>query len=914
MSLVARIRSWFRAAGHRSRLEREMDEELAFHVDRHAQELIRSGVGPDEAARRARIELGNTAVQKERMRASLGLRLWDDLRADLRYAGRMLAKSPGFTALAIGSLALGIGANTAIFSLARQVLFDRLAVPHPEQLVLFRWVAPHNKIVHDLWGVEDTLPGGLQTSTSFPYPVYEQLRRENRTLGDLFAFKDLSQISATVGGQTVAVRAQMVSGNYYRALGVEPALGRAIQPSDDAVPGSGAVAVISNGFWTRYFGRSSSVIGRTIDLNGKPVTIIGVNPPDFTGASDPHLSPDVFFPFSMQPVLRPRREGSELDDPNYWWMQIMARRKPGTPAQSAQSAFNVLFHAMMKTTAYAEKGEAIPRIVLADGSRGLNTSAGGLARPMFVLLALAGLVLLLACANIANLLLARSEARQHEMGMRLALGAGRGRILRQVLTESLLLSLLGGAAGLALGYVGRNVLPGLISPPWEPAVFNGRFDWGVFAFTAGIAILTGLLFGIAPAWRAMQAETGTDLKNRAQTVTHRRKGFAGKAIVAFQVALSMLLVVGAALFMRTLANLDSVDPGFRTDHLVLFSIHLPRTQYPPPTDVALFRSIEEKLNTLPGVESATLSNVPLVAGNTSIDGFNLQDAPPDHRSHDAWDNSVGQTFFETMGIPILAGRGFDSSDTPTSTKVAVINQALAHEYFPHSDPIGRSFHGYYFVSKMPFRIVGVCGNTRYNNLRQQPPPTYYVLYSQLPRSDGEMTYEVRTRIQPAALVPELRKAVQSVDRNVPLIGIRTQAEQIDETIRQERLLSGLTAAFALLALVLACIGIYGLMAYAVAQRTNEIGIRLALGAQAGQIMRMVLSEASRLAAIGVGAGLAAALLLTQYLRSMLYGLKPDDPLTLAMAALLLLAIALLAGFIPARAAASVDPMRALRHE
>ncbi len=934
MSLFSLIKSWLRASISRSRLEREMDEELGFHLESYAQELARRGMTPEEAARRARIELGSTVVQKEKMRTSLGLHLWDDLRADLRYAVRMLAKSPGFTVVAVGSLALGIGANTAIFILASQVLFDRLAVPHSEQLTLFRWVAPlHNNIVHRVSGEWDVTSGGLRTSTAFPYPFYEQLRRESRTSDDLFAFRNEDRMSATIGNQAVAVQAQMVSGNYYQALGVQPALGRAILPPDDGAPGSGAVAVISDGFWTRYFGRSPSVIGRTIHLNGKPMTIIGINPPGFTGAADAHLSPDVFFPFSMQPVLLPQREGSELDDSAYWWIEIMGRIPSHASQATAQAELETLFQSWLHANAGQEnrtpganadddhahsrtgpKNEAFPHLVLADGSHGLNTSASALTKPTYVLLALMGLVLLLACANIANLLLARSEARQHEMGVRLALGAGRARIFRQLLTESLLLSLLGGIAGLVLGYLGRNVLPGLVSSPWEPAVFHGRFDGRVFAFTAAISVLTGLLFGIAPAWRATQRETGAELKDHAQTVTHRRKGFAGKTIVAFQVALSTLLVVGAALFGRTLLNLDSVDPGFRTDHLVLFRIQLPRSEYPPPADVELFRNVEEKLNAVPGVESATLSNNALLADNTSIDDFIREDLPPDNKPHSAWDTSVGQSFFQTMGIPILAGRGFDGSDTPTSVKVAVINQALAREYFPDSNPIGKSFHGYYFVDQVPFRIVGICHNTRFHNLRQQPPPTYYVLYSQLPRSDGEMTYEVRTRIQPAALVPGLQQAVRSIDKNLPLIDVRTQAEQIDDTIQQEKLLSWLTAAFGMLALVLACIGIYGLMAYTVAQRTSEIGIRLALGAQAGQVMRMILSETLLLTAAGILAGTAVMLLLTRSLQSMLYGLSPDDPLTYVLSGLTLVVVALLAGFVPARAAARVNPIQALRHE
>lgn len=930
MRLLVRFRSWLRAASSRSRLEREMDDELAFHLESRAQDLIRSGVAPEEAARQARIELGGVTSQKENMRASLGLRLWDDLRADLRYALRMLAKSPGFTAIAIGSLALGIGANTAIFSMANHVLLKRLAVPHPQQLVLFHWIAPRGNVVHYTWGDWDETPGGELTSTSFPYPAYQQLRESNKALEDIFAFKDVERLTLTARGTASVVHGEMVSGNYYALLGVRPALGRAILPSDDGAPGTGAVAVISDGLWTRVFGRSPKVVGKTVLLNSKPVTIVGVNPPDFTGAASAILSPDVFLPFSMQPLIVPKGDSSLLSDSDFWWVQMMARVQPGTSAAGAQAALDTSFQAWMHASlkpAHMDnldgashvhstgRQEVFPHLVLADGSRGLNEQAKDLTKPVYLLMVLAGLVLLLACANIANLLLARSEARQHEMSVRMALGAGRRRVLRQVFTESLLLSLLGGAAGFAVGYLGRNLIPGLLSAPWEQGAFRSPFDWRVFAFTASVAVAAGVLFGIAPALRASGRQSGVELKDTAHTATKRRKGYTGKTIVVIQIALSSVLLAGAALFARTLVNLDRVDPGFRTDHLVLFSIDLPKAQYQAPKDVQTFHAIEEKLNAVPGVERATLSDTALISGGVNTDDFIRLDAPPvPGRKSSAYDLSVGQTFFQTMGIPMVEGRGFEAIDTPTSQRVAVINQALARKYFPDTNPIGKEFHGYYFIDKVPFRIVGVSRDTRYNTLRQQPPPTYYVLYSQLPHSMGEMTYEVRTRIQPAAIVPLLRKAVESVSRDIPLIDVRTQAEQIDESIGQERLMAGITMAFGLLALVLACIGIYGLMAYTVARRTNEIGIRLALGAQVRQVMGMVIREALWLAVLGIAAGIAAALLLTRSLESMLFGLKADDPLTYAVTGLLLIGVAVLASFVPARAAARVNPLEALRRE
>ncbi len=906
----ARLHSWLRAVTFRSRLEDAMDEELKFHLESYVEDLVKRGTPREAAERQARIEFGGIAVHKEEMRASLGLRLWDDLRADLRYALRMLWKSPGFTAIAVGSLALGIGANTAIFTLAKGVLLDQLHVPHPEQLLLFHWIAPENNIVHHEWGDEATTQGQT-TSTSFPYPVYRQLRAQNQVLQDLFGFKGVGRLTATVDGDASVVQGEMVSGNYYQALGVQTALGRPIEPVDDATPGSGAVVVISDGYWTKRFARSPGAIGKTIYLNSAPFTIIGVNPPRFTGAKNVHVSPEVFVPFSIQPVLIPRRHGSMLGDPEVWWMQIMARSKAGIPEQTAAAAMKVHLAAAVRAGAKLNPREAIPDLILADGSRGLNESARTLTQPVYVLMALVGLVLLLACANIANLLLARSSARQREMSVRLALGASRGRVLRQVLTESLSLSLLGGAAGFVLGYLGRNAIPRLMSSSWEPFESVSRFDWGVFWFTAAVSILTGLLFGLAPAWKATRTQVNSGLKDSAQTTTHRRKGFAGKTIVAFQVALSTLLVVGAVLFVRTLANLDSIDPGFRADHLLLFEIQQPRSQYPPPKDIELHRRLELGLATAPGVESVTVSSGALIANNINRDDFVPLDRPNSKTEETGrYDTAVGEHFFATMGIPMLAGRGFNAGDTEMSLKVAVINQALAREAFPSENPIGKRFGSY----DMTFQIVGVCANTRYDSLRKEPPPQFYLPYRQLPDAASGMTYEIRTHVDPASLTPLLRRAVQSVDKNLPLIDVRTQEQQIEATVQDERMFADLTTGFGLLALVLASIGIYGIMAYTVARRTNEIGIRLALGAQTRQIMAMVLGEASWLAVAGVAAGLGAALLLTRFLRTMLFGLKPNDPATLVCAGALLFAVALLAGWVPARRASKVQPMQALRHE
>ncbi len=915
MKSLSRLRSWFKAMTHRSCLDCEMQAELEFHIESYAADLMRGGLSREEAQRRARLELGSVEARKEQCRESLGLRLWDDLLADLRYGLRMLRKAPGFTGIAVVSLALGIGANTIIFTLAKEALLDTLAVPHPEQLRLFAVEVGKNSPIQSMWGDFDRGPNGGTLTTSFSYPVYRILRQQNQSLEDLFAFKYLggyNRLTATIDGHAQVVDGELVSGNYYQELGVETALGRPIQASDDAMPGSGAVAVISDGLWSRAFGRSPSVIGKRIDLNRTPVTIIGVNPPGFTGAASVQASPDIFVPLSLQPVVLPKGKESLLGDKELWWVQVMGRAKPGVSDAAAQAALSVSLDQAVRATLTVAKDAGMLRLTLPSGSRGMNHSAREFGKQIYVLLALVGLVLLLACANIANLLLARSAARQREVSVRMALGAGRGRILRQVFTESLLLSGLGGGAGFLLGYLGRNLIPRLMSNSWGPQQLYSRFDWKIFAFTLGISIFTGLLFGLAPALQSTRTNVNTGLKDSATTTTKRRKGLAGKAIVVFQISLSMLLVVGAGLFVRTLFNLNKVDVGFRPEHILLFHVQPPHTRYPSPKDIALEHQIEERLAAVPGVDSVTLSAEPLLSHDMSNDDFKPDGQPPnaDKSNQVADANFVGESFFATMGIPLVAGRGFNEHDTETSPKVAVVNQALAKKYFPKSDPIGKTFN------KEHIQIVGIAADAKYDDLRNDDPPTYYAPYRQAPEGemDGGPTYEIRLKTTPESALPAIRDAVASIDKDLPLIDVRMQTEQIADILSPERLFALLAGAFGVLALILACIGIYGVMAYTVARRTNEIGIRIALGAQTGQVLRMVLGEASWLAVFGISIGLGCALWLTRFLSSLLYGLKPSDPVTLIFAALLLLAAALAAGWTPAWRASRVQPMEAVRHE
>ncbi|HZY62463.1 MAG TPA: ABC transporter permease [Edaphobacter sp.] len=915
--MTSQLRSYLRSLFTRDRMESSIDAELRSHIELRAEDLEQSGLPRAEALRQARIEFGNTETHKAAIRSSLGLRLLDEFRADLRYAARMLRRSPGFTAIAVASLALGIGANTIIFTLAKGVLLDRLDVPQPQQLRLFSIITGKHSPVHRMWGSFYRTPDGDTETTSFSYPVYQLLHQQNLehpVLEDLFAFKKIDGLTATIEGKAGVVTGQLVSGNFYQQMGVRPALGRAIQPSDDMVSSPGQVAVISDGLWSRSFGRSPSVIGKTIELNLIPVTIIGVNPPGFTGADNAQLSPDVFLPFSAQPVIVPGNPASNLQDKDLWWMQIMGRVRPGISDAAATATLAVWLEQDIRATMPVEKDAQMPRFVLKDGSQGLAGLAHRYREPIYVLSALAGFVLLLACANLANLLLARSSARQREMSVRIALGARRGRVLRQVLTESLLLSFCGGLLGLILGYFGRNIIPHLLSSAWEPNPLSTRFDFGIFAFTAGISILTGILFGMAPALQATRTDVNTSLKDSASSATHRRKGLAGKSIVIFQIALSLLLVIGAGLFSRTLVNLNDTKLGFDSHHLLLFDIAAPPSRYPAPQNVELHKKIEDRIAQIPGVQSVSPTQIPILAHSMSNTHFQPIGQPKlNDDANISWLNDVGQNFFRTYRIPILYGRDFNSADTSTSPLVAVINQANAKKFFPNIDPVGKTFDSGSEDYKRIYRIIGVAADAKYDQLRGDLPATFYTLYRQS-KDRQYMTYAVRTQLPLETILPAIRRAIGDIDKDLPLRDIRTQDEQIEASISQERLFATLTAGFGFLALVLACIGIYGIMAYNVARRTNEIGIRMALGAESRRVLMMVLRESSWLAAVGIAAGLAAAFGLTRFVRTMLYGLQPTDLTTLIAAAVILLAVTLAAAYGPARRASRVDPMQALRHE
>lgn len=899
-------------------------EETARPIDLQGQENLRAGIPPEEARRQATGKFGAIQAMGETHRSKPRLPLITAAVQDSRYALRKLWKNPGFTIVAAISLGLAIGANTTIFSVSRQLLYQRLNVPDASELRLLAWTGTEEHVaVHHVHGNYNQLPGGLATSTSYSYPAYQQLRAGNRVLGDLLAFRD-TWMNVTVGEYAERVMVEMVSDNYYSVLDVQPALGRPIQGMDSEVA-SRPVAIISDAFWDRKFDRSPAILGRSFKLNDTSVVIIGVNPKGFTGAKTtiPSETPDVIVPLILQPVLTPSSDGrSWLSNPGQWWVNILGRAQKNISNAAAQNALDTQLSAIVRATMPVRKGEDIPRLVIRDGSRGLFEQEKVFAKPLLILTLLVGIVLLLACVNIANLMLARTARRQREVSLRIALGAGRRRILCQLLTESLVLAVIGGTVGLVIGYFGRLAFPALTENPWQTSKLSVRFGWPVFLFTALTTLLTAVIFGMMPAVTAARTQVNQSLKEGAQTATQRRKAAGGKILVGFQIALSTVLVVGAGLFIRTIERLEAINPGFRTHNLLIVELRVPQNHYPAGKDISLHQRLEQSIRALPGVESVAPAMESYLSDDLSdTDFLPVGEAYIPSKNDTEPYNAVGVDFFQTLGIPIIAGRSLGEQDTATSVKVGIINQQLAKTRFPGRNPLGSLFtigghnsdgHGGILTTEQ-IEIVGICSDTLYANLRKEPPPQFFIPYVQQTQIGG-LTYYVHTRANPEAILSSLRRAVSEVDPDLPLVNVRTQDQQIDADLGQERLFRALTSGFGMLALILATLGIYGLMAYSVAQRTNEFGIRLALGAAPRGLMIIVLEESIWIAITGITIGLGSTFLLARLVKSMLYGVAPYDPVTFLSTAILLSGVALAGSWIPALRAARMDPIKALRNE
>ena len=861
--------------------------------------------------------------------------LWQDL----RYGARMLMKQKGITIIAVLSLALGIGANTALFSIVDAMLLKMLPVKEPNRLVLFRSMAPREFSTGSYSGNSDTDPvTGQRRMTSFPFQSYQRMREQESALSDVFAFGDVG-FNVSADGQADVAGGQAVTGNYYAGLGVQAMLGRVLTDEDDKASAS-PVAVISHRYWQKRFGGNEAIVGKQINLNNVGFTIIGVTPPGFEGTSDVGSTQDVTIPIAWEPALNIEKERSRMYGAGVWWLRVMGRLKPGATAEQARAQLENAFHqsvvehrAARQAQAQANGGNAInaldpkqyPRLFLDPGGQGEMNTRKYYASSLYLLLGVVGLVLLIACANVANLLLSRAAGRQKEIGLRLALGASRGRLIRQLLTESVLLSAIGGALGVLFALWIKDGL--LAVNDWGPKSLEPKLDWRVLGFTMALSLLTGIVFGLAPAWKATKVDLTPTLKDSGRGSSAVSRSLLSRGLVVTQVALSLLLLVGAGLFVQTLLNLQRVEPGFNTQNLLLFDIRPGLIGYKDEKLTQLYERATERLEAVPGVKAVTFSRTPLLARSSSSRGMWLRDAlnvPPDSEGRiketgEVYIHQVRENFLEAMQIPLLAGRGLTPRDDANSQRVVVVNQTFANKYFPNENPIGKRVT---FDPQKPdeVEIIGLVKDAKYTSQRAEIPPTAYSPWRQELRSMSGTTIEVRTAGDPNNSIVAIRQAMREVEEKLPLANIRTQVEQAENTLRMERLFAKLMTLFGLLAQQLASIGLFGVMAYAVSQRTHEIGIRMALGAERSDVLKMVMRQGMILALIGIALGLVGSYVLTKYLESwmslskMLFGVKPNDPLTYGVIAFGLTLVALLACFIPAWRATKVDPMIALRCE
>lgn len=912
--LLRRIRFMF----ERERFESDLDEEMRYHLDRKAADS-----GSADAARR---QFGNITLLKEQSRSMWTWNLIEQLAQDIRYAFRTMAASKLFTGLAVLSLALGIGTNTAIYSFMDAVMIRALPVQHPEQLAILNWRAkPNAPVVHNHWGSNYAVPGGGITSPNFPYPAFELLREQEGAFSRVFGHAEAGGLNLIIDGQAELADGQYVSGDYFPGLGVAAAIGRTLGQEDDRL-GAPPVAVITHAYWNARFSASPGVLGKAIQINGSIFKIVGVAAPEFYGVA-PGQKPRIFIPLGDIGLVDSRTDWSgKFREGNFYWLELMGRLKPGATLGQAQAQLAGPFHNFVASTATRDRERAsLPELWLEEGGSGVDSLRRRYSKPLLVLMSMAALNLVIACANIANLLLARAARRRREMAVRLSLGAGRLRVVRQLLTESLMLALLSGAAGVGVAALGIRLLLMLLTNGEGDFAVNVGLDWRVLSFTLLIALGTGMLFGLAPALQATKVDITPALKEtRASEARGAKRRFGlrfglSHLLVVLQIAISLLLVVGAGLFVRTLANLHSVDLGFNADKILTFHLDASKAGYKDAALKRLYDDLQQRFENIPGVRGATSSDMPLVAGWTSSYSIDVPGIPrpaEGERGPDTSTAAVGSTFFETMQIPILAGRALDKRDVEGAPLVAVVNEVFAKKYFPGSNPIGRHFSFGAKKNPIDIEIVGVAKTARYDSLKREIPPVTYLSWLQTPkrRDLHAMYYELRAAGDPLELASAVRQIVREVAPQVPVAEVTTQSRRIEQTITQERTFAQLCTCFGALALLMACIGLYGTMAYAVARRTSEIGIRMALGAGRSRIVWMILREVLGLAALGLAIGGAAVYETTALVKSFLFGLKPNDPAALGISVAILTGCALLAGYLPASRASRIDPMTALRHE
>ena len=932
--LFHRLRALFR----KPNLEQELDEEIQAHLEMQIEDYQRQGMTADEARYAALRKFGGVEQVKETYRDRRGLPFIETVFHDLAYGFRMLRRSPGTTAVAILSLAFGIGVNTALFSAVDAVLLQTLPVRDPDRLIVFNWISGRSFRVNGLSGTSNVdVPPGHRGFSLFCYDVFTDMDKvvrsdANSPLTDLIAFGPLNKISARFTETAEVIDGQAVTGNYYAGLGLQLILGRAITEQDDQM-GSPPVVVLSHKLWRERFGASPEVIGREFILNKQSFTIIGVDPPAFTGAQQVEFQPAVTIALAQEPLVLGSSscQRTENGDP-IWWLNVMGRLKPGATADQARESLNGAFQATALAVMPPPRrpsdpaqlaAKDFPRLATESGSRGMPDTRKDFAPTIYALFIVVAMVLLIACANLANLLLARGAVRGPEISVRLAMGAGRWRIVRQLLTESLLLSVIGGVVGVLFAFWAKHLLitfadgdAGLL-----PEGVDLQLNWRVLLFTFALSVLTGLLFGLVPALRTTSMELATSLKQSRRTTSVVSR--ASKLLLVGQVALSSLLLLGAGLFIHTLYNLQRVDLGFNQNNLLLFTLRPEQAEYKDERLLRLYQQLFDRLDRLPGVRSATFGSVALIANDNWFTDFRLPGETDTAPEHETMRQMVRENYFTTMEIPFLRGRQFTTHDGPSAPNVAIVNETFAQTFFPGREVLGQQIT----FGERPVEIVGVAGDSKYESQRKEIKPLVYTSWQQEPESIGNVHFTLRTDGEPTALAGAVRKLVHDVDSDLPVIKLTTQTARTQATLGQERLYVRLLSFFGAVALLLAAIGLFGVLAHSVSQRTKEIGIRMAFGAQVGSILRLIIWEGMKLVLIGLALGAALGFALKRLfafneftadiwkrMNEQLYGVNVIDPFTLIAIVVLLVVVALLACWLPARRAAKVDPLVALRYE
>jgi predicted permease len=843
---------------------------------------------------------------------------------DLRHGFRVLFQARGWTAVIVVSLALGIGANTALFSAINGLLLTKLPVKDPDTLVRFRYAGRNDMVTSSSgYGFLNKTPEGQDVRASFSYPMFQQFVADNRTMDGLFACAPFGRVNVVVDGHAEIATAFISTGNYYQVLGVTAHPGRTIVPDDDR-PTAPPVAMISAKYWHTRFGTDPAVVGKVVSINNVPITIVGVIAADFTGIQQPlGEAPDVSLPLALDSQLNTGSGPPRLTQPTYWWLQVMGRLRPGASAAQVQGNLEGVFQHTARTgldsylkslseqervTAVNRSRTEVPRLRIESGARGVYDVNSNELRSLTILTVVVFLVLLIVCANVANLQLSRATTRQKELSIRLSLGATRARLIRQLLTESLLLASMGGALGIVVGYWGKQLLP--VAPGQVL-----RLDWSILAFVLAITSVTGIVFGIAPALRGTRMNISSTLKETSRSVVGSRN-LLTKSLLIVQVAISLVLLVGAGLFLRTLHNLRHVDIGFNPQNLLLFRVNPQLNRYDDARIGMLYRQMVERIGSVPGVQAVAMSQPALLSGSVNSTSIYVQGRAYAAESRERDSNSINRmvvspNFLETMGIPVVGGRGLSDSDNPSAPKVVVINQAAARQFFPNENPIGRHF-GSSLETTGQLEVVGVVRDAKYDSVRDAAPPTMYVPAAQTRL--GSAVLEIRTAGSPTGAVAGVREAVRQIDPNLPVLDVSTQLEQIERRFSQERTFAVAYALFGGVAVALAAVGLFGLMSYSVARRTNEIGIRMALGARREDVLRLVLGESMVLVVTGVVLGVATALAASRLVTKLLFGLAPTDILSVLGAVLVMMLVSAIAGYLPARRASRVDPMVALHAE